>query len=114
MVLEGDLPGRTSILLLKPAKVEGIVLVAGADVIDKEVVVGDEVALVGVVPEPANILNQLTLVIDQDIVDGNDALVAEAGVGVLLQEFESPLVDLFHVPSGLGEEAVEAGLIAWG
>ena len=49
--------------------------------------------------------------VDQGIVDGDDALVAVAGRGVFLEEFQAALVERLDVPVGVGEEAVEAGLV---
>jgi len=111
MVLEGDFPVCTGVLLLKATEVQRIVFVAGANVIDEEVVVGDQVTLIGMVPEPAGICDQFALVIDEDVIDGDDALVAVAGAGVGLKKLQAALVDLLHVPTGLGKEAVEAGLV---
>src|SRR5262245_43959521 len=63
------------------------------------------------VPEPADIGNQLAAVVDQGVVDGDDALGAIAGGGLLLQQGEAALVELTDIPVGVGEEAVEAGLV---
>src|SRR5215472_4754820 len=82
---------------------------AGADVVNKDVVVSDLIALLGMVPEPAGVLDQLARVIDERVVDGDDALVAVAGVRRLLQQVEAALVEALLVPVGVGEEAVEAG-----
>src|ERR1700723_297990 len=49
--------------------------------------------------------------VNQSVVDGNDTLGAVAGRGFLLQEAEAAVVELADVPGGLGEEAVEAGLV---
>ena len=86
-------------------------LAAGADVVDEEVVLGDLVPLLGVVPEPAGVGDQLAVAVDQGVVDGDDALVAVAGGGVLLEPFQSSLVERLDVPGDLGEEAVETGLV---
>src|SRR5512135_1360112 len=88
-----------------------VVLTTGADVIDEEVVLGDLVPLFGVVPVPSGVGDQQSLPIDQGVVDGDHTLVAGAGGGVLLEPFQSSRVEGLDIPHGLGEEAVEAGLI---
>jgi hypothetical protein len=52
VVLEGDFQILTEVFLLKAAKVQRIVFAIGADVVHEEVVMGDQVALVGMIPEP--------------------------------------------------------------
>jgi hypothetical protein len=111
MILERDPQGLTQVLLLEAAEVQGVVLARGTDVVDDQVVVGDLVALLGVVPEPAGVLDQLADMIDEGVVDGDDALGAVARGGLLLQEGQAALIELSDVPVGLGEEAVEAGLV---
>jgi len=111
MALERDLQRLTQVLFLEAAEVQGVVFAAGADVVDDQIVVGDLVALLGVVPEPADILDQLAAVVDEGVVDGEDALGAVAGGRVLLKEVKAALVELVDIPVGVGEEAVKAGLV---
>ena len=59
VVLEGLLGGLALLLLAEAAKLQRIVLSAGADVVDEQVVMGDLVAGLGVVPEPATSLMSL-------------------------------------------------------
>ena len=47
------------VLLAEEAELQGVMLAAGADVVDEEVVLGDLVPLLGVVPEPAGVGDQL-------------------------------------------------------
>jgi hypothetical protein len=87
------------------------VLAGGADVVGDQVVVGDLVPLLGVVPEPAYVVDELAVVVDQGVVDGDDPVVAVTGVGLLLQQVEPSLVDGQFVPGLVVDEAVEAGLV---
>src|SRR6266567_2228004 len=111
MALERDLQRLTQVLFLEAAEVQGVVFAAGADVVDDQIVVGDLVALLGMVPEPTDVLDQLAAVVDERVVDGEDALGAVAGGRVLLEEVKAALVELADFPVGVGEEAVEAGLV---
>jgi hypothetical protein len=58
------------------------VLERGTAIVGNQIVVGDQVALVGVVPEPADIGNQLAGVLDQRVVDRDDAVFGVAGAGI--------------------------------
>src|SRR5690242_13251992 len=111
MVFEPFLAAGTQVLLAETAELQGIVFATGADIVNKDVVVGDLVALLGMVPEPTSVLDQLALVVDERIVEGDDPLVAVARSWVLLQEVEPTLIKQLRVPVGVGEEAVEAGRI---
>src|SRR3712207_9000388 len=63
------------------SKVERVVLARGANVVGDQVVVGDLVPLRGVIPEPADVVDELACVVDQGVVHGDGAVVAVAGVG---------------------------------
>lgn len=78
----------TLFALAKASEIEWIVLPRGVDVVGEQIVVGDKVALVGVVPEPASVLDQLSIVVNQGIVEWNDAVLAVTSGRVLLQPFE--------------------------
>src|SRR5262249_34778651 len=67
--------------------------------------------LLGMIPEPADVLNAFAMVVDEGIVDGDDAVVAVARRGILLEEVKAAAVELGDVPAGVGEEAVEARLV---
>ena len=107
----GSFRAVADLLLAEEAELQRVVLAAGADVVDEEVVLGDLVPLLGVVPEPAGVGDQHPVAVDQGVVDGDDALVAVASGGVLLEQVQAPAVEVVDVPRGLGEEAVEAGLV---
>ena len=85
VVAERLLQGLADLLLAEEPELQGIMLAAGADVVGEEVVLGDLVPLLGVVPEPPGVGDQHAIAIDQGIVDGDDPLVAVASGGVLLE-----------------------------
>ena len=62
-------------------------------------------------PIPPGIRDQCAVPVDQGVIDRDDALVAVAGGGVLLELLQPPRIECQHVPRGRGEEAIEAGLI---
>src|SRR5512142_907383 len=106
------LPDRLADLLLaEEAEFQGVVFAAGADVVDEQVVLGDLVPLFGVVPVPPGVGDQEAVPVDQGVVDRDHPLVAVAGGGVLLEQFQPPPVEGLAIPHGLGKEAVEAGLV---
>src|SRR5262249_38249776 len=111
MVLKRHLHAVTEILLAEATKVQRIMLPTGADVVHDDVVVSDLIALLGMIPEPADVLNAFAMVVDEGIVDGDDAVVAVARRGILLEEVKAAAVELGDVPAGVGEEAVEARLV---
>src|SRR5262249_54114207 len=61
MVAERLVPRLADLLFAKEPELQGVVLAAGADVVDEEIVLSDLVALLGMVPEPAGIGDQLTV-----------------------------------------------------
>lgn len=46
-------------------------LPASANVIGNQVIVGDLIALLGMVPAPSRVLDELSVVVDQHVVDDN-------------------------------------------
>src|SRR3990167_576281 len=61
VVLKRLARGFTLFSLLEAAELQRIVLAAGANVIDKKVIVGDLVTFFGVVPEPPHVLDELAV-----------------------------------------------------
>lgn len=110
MVLEWSF-GIALLFLAEAAEVERIVLAGGVNVVGEQIVVRDQVPLVGVVPEPTGILDQLAVVVDERVVDGNRAVVAIARLRVVLQPLEAVGIDVVGLPWCLGQPAVEAGLV---
>ena len=68
----------------------------------------------GMVPQPAHVLDELAAVIDQGVVDGNDAVRAVAGVRIVLQPVQTAVVESHRIPVRLDQPAVEARLIRGG
>ncbi len=86
-------------------------LAAGTDIVDEQIIVGDLVAALGVVPEPADILDELAVMVDEHVVDGDHALIRVLGGGILLQQFEPPGIERLRIPLDLGEKPIQAGLV---
>ena len=70
VVAERFLEGLADFLLSEEAELQRVVFAAGADVVDEEVVLGDLVPLLGVVPEPAGVGDKLAVAVDEGVVDG--------------------------------------------
>jgi hypothetical protein len=98
--------------LAKATELERIVLAAGMDVGGEQIVMGNQVALVSMIPEPAGILDQFAVVVDQRVIDRNHSVLAIAGGRVGLQPFQAVCIDALNIPSCLSQEAVEAGLVS--
>ena len=63
------------------------------------------------VPQPAHVLDELAAVIDQRIVNGNDAARAVAGFRIVLQPRQTAVVERRRIPGRLDQPPIEAGLI---
>jgi hypothetical protein len=87
------------------------VLARRADVIGDQVIVGDLVPLFGMITEVAYVLDELAGVIDQHVVKGDHPSFVEAGFAALLQSLDPFQVESLFIPDGLGQPAVQAGLI---
>src|SRR5437016_2832314 len=74
MVLERNLRTLAKVLLLKTTELQRIMLAAGANVIDNEIIVGDLITLLGMIPEPAHIRNEFAAMVDQGVVNRDDPL----------------------------------------
>ena len=111
VILERLICGGASLLLPEAPKLEWIVLARGTHVVRNQVIMGDQVALVGMIPEPASIFNQLAIMVDQGVIDRDDAVFGVTRGRVGLQEREPPLVEGGIIPIDLGDPAVQTGLI---
>jgi len=78
MVAERFLQSFADLLLAKEAEFQGVVLTADADVVDEEVILGDFVPLLGVIPVPTGVGDQQAVPVDQGVVDGDYAVVTVA------------------------------------
>ena len=97
--------------LAETAEFQRVMLPAAANVVGEQIVVGDLVSPLGVVPEPAYVLDEFSVVVDQNIVDGDNPTVGVACAGVLLQQLQPTFVQFVGVPIHFGQELVETGLI---
>src|SRR5436853_4844471 len=98
VVLEGRSVGNAGVLLAEATELQGIVLAGGTNIISNQVIVGDQMPLIGMIPEPAGIFNQLAVVIDERVIDSNHAVLGKASGGVALQQIEAPLVEGQFIP----------------
>src|SRR2546427_7112111 len=71
-------------------------------------------ALIGMIPEPAGILDQLAIMVNQGVVDRNDAILAIARGRVGLQPVQAMRVDALDIPRRFGQPAIEARLVGGG
>src|SRR5262249_50435545 len=113
VVLEG-LIIATLVALAEAAKVKRVVFPTGVNVVSEQVIVGNQMALVGVIPEIANIVDQFASVVNQGVINRNDPILAIAGGRVMLEPFEAVGVDTIHLPRSFGQPAIEAGLVGGG
>ena len=72
---------------------------------------GDDIAFVGMIPEPAHVCNQLALVSHQRVSEGNAPARAIAGLGIALQPLPAAVVARLDIPRHLGQPAMQARLV---
>src|SRR4030095_9008027 len=72
---------------------------------------GDDVPLVGMVPEPAHVFDQLTRMVHQRIVDSNHASQAVTRLGIMLPPLQAAVVERLDVPRHLIQSMVQTGLV---
>src|SRR5215510_8180871 len=96
MVFEGR--HGTRIALLKPTPLDRIVRSRRTDVVGDQVIMGDDIAFVGVVPEPAYVFDQLPGMVHQRIINGNHAAGAVAHCGITLQPLQPSIVHFLYMP----------------
>ena len=58
----------------KAVELQRIMLTGGTNVVGNDIIMGNLVALLGVIPEVADVLDVLAVMVDQGVVDGDDAL----------------------------------------
>ena len=71
----------------------------------------DLVAFVGVVPEVSYILNAFPVMINQDIIQGDDTVVAISSGRIVLETLQTLSVQPRDIPIHLGQPAVETRLV---
>ncbi len=69
---------------------------------------GDQMALLGMIPEPAGIFNQFPVMGDQRIINRDHAVRGVVRGGVALQPIKATLVQGLCIPLDLGDPAVQA------
>ena len=111
VIVEGHACGDAGLLLAEAAELQWVVLAGGTDVVGDQVIMGDQMTLFGMIPEPAGIFNQLAVVVDQCVIDRDDAVGGIACGRVVLQEREPALVEGGVIPVDLSNPAVQAGLV---
>lgn len=107
VIIEDEVAFFTALALYEAAKVNGIMLAAGADVIGDQIVVRHRMPFLGVIPEIPDVFDSLAVMIDQDIVHGDDALCAVTGGRVFLEPLEPPPIQFRDVPCDLIQPAIQ-------
>ena len=57
--------------------------------------------MMGMVPQPAHVLDELAAVVDQGIVDGNDTVRAVAGFRIVLQPRQTSVIECRRILGSL-------------
>ena len=95
------------ILFLESSKVERIMFSVLINVIDEQIIMSDLVSLFGMVPKPADVFDELSVVIDEHIVDGDGTERMIHDVALFAKPIDPPIVKfvcgpiLFHLTSCL-------------
>src|SRR5215211_7620221 len=76
MGMERLLGRNTGLFLAKAAKLQRVVFATGMHIIGKQIIVGNQMALLGMIPKPAHIVDQLAVMVNQSVVDRNYAILA--------------------------------------
>ena len=111
VVLKQNVAFFTSFTLNEPTEIDRVVLATGADIIPNQVVVSDLVTFIGVIPEISYVFNAFPVMINQDIVQGDDTLIAISSGRIALKPLQPLPVQLRDIPIHLGQPAVEARLV---
>ncbi len=80
-------------------------------IIDEQIIVRDFVTIFGMVPEPADVFDRFAAVVDEDVVQGEDAAPMDFQVAVFDQKIDPAFIEFRRVPIDFVEESIEAGLI---
>src|SRR5213593_2349680 len=72
---------------------------------------GDQMALVSVIPEPVSIFYQFSVMIDERVINRDHPMWRIVSSRVTLQQFKAPLVECLFIPVDLSDPAVQAGLV---
>lgn len=95
------MPGLAGFSFAEAAAFERVMFARGADVVDDQIVVRNEMAFVGMIPEISDILDELSVMADEDIIKGDDPLLRISGRRVALEQGKAVLVLVALDPSRL-------------
>jgi hypothetical protein len=112
VVLEPDFLLKAFLFLDKASELKWVMLSRGANVICDKIVVGNLEALLRVVPERADGLDKLAAVVDKNVVQRYNALLAVTSRGVFLEPVEPFHIELFNIPIGGGKPAIKTRLVS--
>jgi len=101
----------TIVLLAKAPKLQGVVLARRTDVIGHQIIVRNHVSLLGMIPQPADIFNELPVMVNQHMVNRDHPVGRIARVGEALQPRQTPQVPRLWIPARFGDPAVQARLV---
>jgi len=102
---------HAQMLLAVPIKLQWIMLAGRTDVVGNDIVMGNLVSLFSMIPEAAGVLNVFAIVINQSVVDGNNALRAVTGIRAFLEPGQTFQVKGLFIPVAAAYPAVQAGLV---
>jgi len=106
-----ELLGPVVVFLLKSPPLDGVVRSKRGDIVGDEVVVRDLVALFGMIPQPAHILDELSGMTHQNVVDGDHSFwVVPCGL-IILKYLKPSVIEGMNIPLDIREPAIEAGLV---
>ena len=111
MILERLVGGNAGVLLAEAPELQRIVFERGTDIVGNQIVMGDQMALIGVIPEPAGIFNQFAVMIDQRIINRDHTVWRIVGGRITLQQVKAPPIECRFIPVNLRDPAVQAGLV---
>lgn len=111
MVDELDAVLLALILFGEATEFERIMFLAEADVIDEQIIMGDFVTFLGMVPKPTDVFDHLSGMVDENIVEGDHAFPVKLEFVRFLEPMNSLFVELLDIPIDFGEESIETGLI---
>jgi len=102
---------KALLFLDEASELKRIMFSGSADIIGDEVVVGNLETLLGMIPERTDIFNECANMVDEDIIKGNNTLIAVGGRRVFLQPSQAFGIEFFDIPVGSGNPAIQTGLV---
>jgi len=111
MIMEDNILFFAPVLFDESPEIQRIVFAGGADIVGNDIIMGDLVTALAVVPEVPHILNELSSMIDKNIVDWDDSLGTETRCRVPLEPIKASLIESLGIPGGPGDPPIKARLI---